>query len=452
MKMEKPRDLALQALNRLCREATLSDRILEDLFRSSPHLDGRDRAFISHLFLGVLRWRLRLDWVIEENLDFPIRKVAPPVLNILRLALYQVLFMSRVPESAAVDEAVKQAKRSQPRHVASFVNGILRNICRRKDSALFPDPGKDRVAYLSRFHSYPQWLVVKWIREWGMKTTEDLLAAGNRIPVLVLRTNQLKLSRQGLVEHLKGERIIATPTRFSPQGLRVEDLSGRVDEVPSFREGLFQVQDEAAQVASFLLAPQPGDAVLDVCAGLGGKSTHLAEMMRDRGKVIALDRDAGRLLSLEVNRVRLGARKVFPLLADATQDVSLLFRARFDAIMVDAPCSGLGVLSRHPDAKWNKSEESVRRLADLQVTMISRAVPVLKKGGRLLYVVCTLSKEENEEVVRRSLASHAELTLCDLREQAPGWARDLIDEAGFFRTFPHRHGMDGFFAALFRKK
>jgi 16S rRNA (cytosine967-C5)-methyltransferase len=452
MKKQKPRDLALQALNRLSREAILSDRILDDLFRSSPDLDERDRAFISHLFLGVLRWRLRLDWVIEENLQFPLRRIDPSVLNILRMAVYQLLFMSRVPESAAVDEAVKQAKLNHPRHVVSFVNGILRNICRRKDAASFPDPKKNRVLYLSRFHSCPEWLVLKWIHEWGVEVAENLLAAGNRIPDLVIRANQLRLSRSQLVERLRGEGILGRPTPFSPQGLLLEDLKGRVDELRSFREGLFQVQDEAAQIASFLLAPQPGKSVLDVCAGFGGKSTHLAELMKDQGKVIALDRDARRLLSLEANRLRLGIKNIFPLMADATQDISSLFRTRFDAILIDAPCSGLGVLSRHPDAKWNKSEEDVRRLADLQKSLIRRAVPLLRKGGKLLYVVCTISKEENEDVVRQSLDTDRGIVLCDLREQAPEWAQSLIDQEGFFRTFPNRDGMDGFFAALFRKK
>jgi 16S rRNA (cytosine967-C5)-methyltransferase len=174
--------------------------------------------------------------------------------------------------------------------------------------------------------------------------------------------------------------------------------------------------------------------------------------MMDRGRVIALDRDARRLLSLEINRIRLGIKNVFPLTADATQEISSLFRTLFDAILVDAPCSGLGVLSRHPDAKWNKSEADLRRLADLQQTIISRAIPLLRTGGKLLYVVCTISKEENEEVVRQSLERHREIVLDDLSEEAPEWARSLIDEEGFFRTFPHKHGMDGFFAALFRKK
>ena len=452
MKKQKPRDLALQALNRLSRKAALSDHILDDLFRSAPDLDDRDRAFISHLFLGVLRWRLRLDWIIEQNLDFPLRKIDSSVLNILRLAVYQVLFMSKVPESAAVDEAVKQVKLKQPRHVVSFVNGILRAICRRKDAAVFPDPRKDPVLYLSRFYSYPEWLVLKWVRERGREVTENLLAAGNQIPGIVLRTNQLKVTRPELLERLEKDGILGSPTSFSPQGLRLEDLKGRVDELSSFRDGLFQVQDEAAQIASFLLAPQPGEAVLDVCAGFGGKSTHLAELMKDRGRVIALDRDARRLLSLEINRIRLGIKNVFPLTADATKEISSLFRTLFDAILIDAPCSGLGVLSRHPDAKWNKSEADLRRLAELQQTIISRAIPLLRKGGKLLYVVCTISKEENEEVVLQSLESHREIVLCDLGEQAPEWARSLIDEEGFFRTFPHKHGMDGFFAALFRKK
>ena len=436
----------------MSRGGPLSDWILDDLFRSSPDLDERDRAFIGHLFLGVLRWKLRLDWIIEKHLEFPIRKIDPSVLNILRLAVYQLLFMNKVPESAAVDEAVKQAKLKHPRHVVSFVNGILRSICRHKEDTPFPDPKQDPVEYLSRFHSYPEWLVRKWVHEWGLEAAEDLLAAGNVIPEFVIRTNPLKISRPELLARLEGEGILGSPTPFSPQGVRLGNHRGRVDELSSFREGLFQVQGEAAQTVSFLLSPRPGESVLDVCAGFGGKSTHLAELMEGQGNVIALDRDAKRLLSLDVNRIRLGIRNVFPLVADATNDNASLFRTRFDAILVDAPCSGLGVLSRHPDAKWNKSEEDLRRLADLQRNMISRAIPLLRKGGKLLFVVCTFSKEENEEVVGQSLAMNRELVLCDLREQSPEWVRSLVDEKGFFRTFPHKHGMEGFFAALFRKK
>jgi 16S rRNA (cytosine967-C5)-methyltransferase len=452
MKKETPRDLALRVLNRLSREAVLPDDTLDHLFRSDPNLDERDRAFVSHLVLGVLRWRFRLDWIIEQNADFPLKKVDPTVLNILRLAFHQIFFMDRVPESAAVDEAVKQAKRSQPKHVVSFVNGILRNVCRHKDMIVFPDPEKNPVLYLSRFHSYPEWLVQRWLHVWGREFTEGLLAAGNRIPSLVIRANILKASRSELLRELEAEGAQAHPTHFSPQGIVLEDFKGRVDQLSAFKRGLFQVQDEAAQVTSLLLAPRASQTVLDICAGLGGKTTHMAELMDDEGEMIALDMNVMRLLRLNGNLVRLGIKSVYSVGADASTNLSSLFHCLFDRVMIDAPCSGLGVLSRHPDGKWNKSGKDIQRLSALQKTIVSRAVPVIRKGGKMLYVTCTLTEEENEEVVSKCLETHGGISLVNLREEAPEWARELIDEQGFLRTFPHKHFMDGFFGALFVKK
>jgi 16S rRNA (cytosine967-C5)-methyltransferase len=452
MKKETPRDLALRVLNRLSHETVLPDDTLDHGFRSDPNLDERDRAFISHLVLGVLRWRFRLDWIIEQNADFPLKKIDPAVLNILRLALHQIFFMDRVPESAAVDEAVKQAKSSEPTHVVSFVNAILRNVCRHKDAIVFPDPEKKLVSYLSRFHSYPEWLVQRWLHVWGREFTEGLLAAGNRIPSLVIRSNILKVSRSELLRELEAEGARGRPTPFSPQGIVLEDFKGRVDQLSAFKRGLFQVQDEAAQVTSLLLAPRAGETVLDICAGLGGKTTHMAELMDDEGEMIALDMNIMRLLRLNENLVRLGMKSVSSVGADASRNLSSLFLRLFDRVMIDAPCSGLGVLSRHPDGKWNKSGKDIQRLSALQKTIVSQAVPVIRKGGKMLYVTCTLTREENEEVVSQCLETHTELSLVNLRQEAPGWARELTDEQGFLRTFPHKHSMDGFFGALFVKR
>jgi 16S rRNA (cytosine967-C5)-methyltransferase len=452
MKKDTPRDLALRVLSRLSHEAVLPDDTLDHLFRSDPDLDERDRAFISHLVLGVLRWRLRLDWIIEQNADFPLKKVDPAVLNILRLALHQIFFMDRVPESAAVDEAVKQAKRREPKHVVSFVNGILRNVCRRKDTIVFPDPQKNPLLYLSRFHSYPEWFVQRGLHVWGREFTEGLLAAGNRIPSLIIRANSLKVSRSELLKELEAEGVQGRPTPFSPQGIILQSFKGRVDQLSAFGKGLFQVQDEAAQVTSLLLAPRAGERVLDICAGLGGKTTHMAELMGDQGEMIALDMNVMRLLRLNENLVRLGINCVSSVGADASRNLSSLFYCLFDRVLIDAPCSGLGVLSRHPDGKWNKSERDIQRLSALQKTIVDRAVSVIRKGGRMLYVACTVTEEENEEVVRHCLETHREISLVNLKEDAPEWARELIDERGFLRTFPHVHSMDGFFGALFVKE
>jgi len=451
MKAETPRDLALKALNRLTRSPGFSTTVLEPVFRANLDLDDRDRAFVSQLVQGVLRWRLRLDWIIGRAAHFPLRKIDPPVLDILRLALYQILFLDRVPQSAAVNEAVKQAKARFPDHIASFVNGLLRSICRNKVAIVYPDPGADPIRYLSVYHSYPPWLVEKWISELGAERTEALLEAGNRTPGLVVRVNRLKTGRGALMKRLQEEGLETRPTGYSPLGVTIEGLRGRVDQLTAFKEGLFQVQDEGAQIAAFLLAPGPGSSVLDMCAGLGGKTGHLAEIMGNRGKVVALDTNLSKLVSLASGARRLGIQIIHPLVGDARSDVSAFLRSSFQGVLVDAPCSGLGVLSRHPDGKWLRDREGIKRLALLQGAILHRAAEMVERGGKMLYVTCTVSREENEEVVERFLKTHSHMALENLRDHSPSWALELVDERGFLRTFPHIHGMDGFFAALFTK-
>lgn len=452
MKTENPRDLALNVLNRSAGSPVSPGGTLDDLIRSGVKLSHRDRAFLSHLVQGVIRWQLRLDWILEQASHFPLRKIDPRVLNILRIALYQIFFLDRVPESAAVNEAVRQAKAVGARRIASFVNGVLRNVCRNKESIQLPVREKDRVLFLSIHHSYPEWIVRMWDRDWGPEITENLLSAGNRIPRLTFRTNALKINREELIERLRQEDVRCSPTSYSPDGILTEDFKGRVDRLAAFREGLLQVQDEAAQIATYLLDVRPGERVLDVCAGFGGKTSHIAERMGDRGIIAALDIHFRRLVNLRDNGARLGVQCIYPVIGDASRGVANLLKGKWDRILVDAPCSGLGVISRHPDVKWNRKEEDLPRLSHLQATMLKESFPLLRKGGTLLYVTCTLSRQENEGVVENLLANRAEARLLNLRRHAPQWCMDLIDENGFFRTFPHVHQMDGFFGALFEKR
>ena len=354
-----PRDLAFIVLNRPDDSPGFQERYLETAFEENPGLDERDRAFTVHLVQGVLRWRIRLDWIIREAVRFPFKNIEPPILNILRLALYQIFFMDRVPERSAVNEAVKQTKRIGNRHVSGFVNGILRHICREKDHISFPDQKRERDQYLSVYHAYPLWLVRKWTNELGEAATAHLLDAGNRIPDLTIRVNSLKIDRQGLIERLKMEGVNGSPLPYSPDGITLQGLKGPVKRLKVFQEGLFQVQGEASQVCSHLLVPRPGESVLDVCAGLGGKSTHLAAFMKDRGLILALDKSRSRLISLLQNSIRLGVVSILPVVADASAPISSFLRYSFDKILVDGPCSGLGVISKHPDTKLTKSEADI---------------------------------------------------------------------------------------------
>lgn len=452
MKSKTSRELACHILNRLEREPGFPEFHLERAFDASPGMEARDRAFVLNMVQGVLRWELRLDWMIQKKARFPFRRISPDILNILRIALYQILFMDRVPDSAAVDEAVKQAKKKAPPHVVRFVNGILRRICREKDRPVFPDPQKDLVFHLSVRHSYPPWLIEKWTRELGSGQTERLLEAGNRIPDLVLRTNRLKTDRGTLMRRLEGEGLSCEPTRFAPDGVRVRHLGGSIRRLSAFEQGLFQVQGEAAQICSYLLPCRAGDRVIDCCAGLGGKTTHLAELTEDQGFIVALDRAHDRLVGLTHTVKRLGIHGLFPIEGDAGENPAALFKTTFDRILVDAPCSALGTLARHPDVKWRRGPEDVARLSRVQGRLLDRVTPLLRPRGHLIYATCTISREENEGVVSAFLERHPNMVLDDLRGRAPAWTAPFLDERGMFRALPHIHGTEGFFAARFMKK
>ncbi len=446
------RDIALAALNSLDQRQGLPESFLEQAFDENPQLTARDRAFIIALVQGTFRWRLRFDWIIGQTVRFPFRKIEPTILNILRIALYQVFFMDRVPESAAVNEAVKQAKAAGRGHTSGFVNGILRHVLRNKNQIEFPDPKADPASYLSVVKSYPLWLVKKWIREFGADCAGLIIEAQNRIPDMVIRTNTLALDRQGLIQLLKEEGVNATPTSYSPEGIRLDGLKGPVNELKAFRSGMFQVQGEAAQICSHLLCPCEGEAIVDMCAGLGGKSSHLAALIKDTGMIVSIDISRGRLARLSNNLRRLGISCIRPVVADAGTNILNLFRKSFDKIMVDGPCSGLGIISRHPDIKWSRDESDIKRLSVLQTKILNQAAGLLSKGGAMLYVTCTLSMEENEETVRTFLKANKGMIQVDLRDRAPGFAHNFINEQGFFKTLPDVDGMDGFFAALFKKQ
>jgi 16S rRNA (cytosine967-C5)-methyltransferase len=260
------------------------------------------------------------------------------------------------------------------------------------------------------------------------------------------------MDRDGLLERLTAEGVTAEAFPGVPEAFCIQGLRGRVDRLASYEEGLFQVQDPGAQVAAHLLAPAPGESVLDLCAGFGGKATHLAELAKDQGRVVALDIQPKRLVHLRRSAHRLGLRSIVALAGNGTKDLGRLFQRPFDAVLVDAPCSGLGVLSRHPDGKWNRTEEDIPRLASLQRALLHGAAEVLREGGRLLYVTCTLTNEENEDTAQAFLETHQDMTRVNLRERVPEWALPFIDDQGFFRAVPHRHGTDGFFGALFEKE
>lgn len=437
---DRPRERALQIL-RSCERGVFADDLLAE---SRSRFDQRDSAFILEIVYGVLRNRARLDWSLGRFSTQPVGKTDDWTRNILRMGAYQLLFLDKVPPSAAVNTSVELAKQHGKK--PGYVNGLLRNLERRKD-AIPPPPPDDPVKRLSILYSHPEWLVRRWLRRFGPEQTEKVLRENNHPAPLVLRTNTLKTTREELRKSLEAEGAEVRETSYSPAGLELVSSPG-LQSLSAYKAGLFIVQDEAAQLVSMMLAPKPGETVLDACAAPGGKTTHLAEMMKDEGTLIALEGDPRRIERIRDNSRRLGAMIILPVVGDA----SAYQEGRYDKILIDAPCSGLGVLRRHPDGRWSKTEESILERRKLQMRILDNCANLLKPGGALVYATCTTEPEENEDVITAFLAGHPGFIIDDPRPFLPASASRLVDERDFFRTFPGKPEMDGFFCARMVKK
>jgi 16S rRNA (cytosine967-C5)-methyltransferase len=443
-----PRRTAFDILLRIEKERSYAD-ILLDQALSRGTLAGPDRGLLTELVYGVLRHRGTLDHIIGQFSRQKVEKLERTVLILLRLGLYQAFFLDRVPVSAAVNETVELAKGLAPR-AAGFINAVLRSADRERDAIHYPDRESDPAGFLAARYSHPGWIVKGWIEQLGMTEAELLAKAMGDVPPLTIRVNTLRISRDGLLSRLAAEGIAAEPTGYSPQGLRIL-TPVHVAKLPAFQEGFFAVQDESSQLASLLLAPAPGERVLDLCAAPGGKATHLAQLMENKGHVLACDIGERKLRLISESASRLGVSIMDAIPVDATKPLALPGNVGFDRILVDAPCSGLGVIRRNPEGKWWKSPADVAELSRKQKAILRNAADVLLPGGVILYATCSTTREENEEVMDDFLSQRSDFVLENLEKTFPAYA-GLFTERGCFRSWPHRHGMDGFFAARLRKK
>lgn len=442
------RALAAEILRKVDVRKAYADALLDHTLKSH-WLNDADRALLTELVYGTLRWRGRLDALLIPHLNRPLEKTDPLVRNLLRLAVYQLWFLDKIPAYAAVNEAVALARSHGGARTAGFANAVLRNLLRKKSSAKKLTDHDDSVQSLAVAYSHPEWLVQKWLDEFGPAETKLLMQANNQKAPLVLRINSLKTSRAELLHRFSEAGIQATPTEGSPQGIRLES-SGVVEKLPGFAEGLFQVQGESSQLVSFLLDPCPGERILDACAAPGGKTTHIAELMKDEGEILALDRSARGVEKIIANATRLGLKSVRAVNADARAKPRGLRFESFDRILVDPPCTGLGTLRGHPEIKWQRSESDIQRLSRLQLEILQRVSGYLKPGGVLVYSTCTLAREENQGIIetflRRAQSFELEPAAGYLPEEARRMAR-----GDFFLALPHRDDTDGFFAARIRK-
>ena len=450
MRNKTPRAVCLDILNRVEEADRHPDQLLSDSLKRYRHLSLLDRAFLTELMYGTLRWRGKLDWVIGQFSKTPFEKIESEIVNILRIGLYQILYLTRTPVSAAVNESVELAKKTRGKGGGGFVNGVLRSVIRKKQEIAYPEETGNLAQYVSVVQSHPLWLVQRWMQEFGIEETKRVCEANQQHAPLVLRTNTLKNSREELMKKLEEAGLKPFGSVYSEEGIVLRDPPA-VSDLPFFREGFYAIQDEASQLVTAILDPKPGQIVLDACAAPGGKTTHIAQRMRNEGKIYALDLTPEKLKWIEEGCRRLGVTMVTKVRGDACRNLPVPEGTRFDRILADVPCSGFGTLRRNPDLKWRKGMEDILRLRNLQSSILNNLSGCLLSGGTLVYSTCTVFHEENEDVVNQFLADHPDFRIDPIDKILPEPCHPFI-QRGIFKSFPRGDGMDGFFAARLMKK
>ena len=445
------RRLALEVLTRVEEQGAYASLLLDAKLKHAG-LSREERALATELTYGVLRWQGRLDYLLTAVADRPWEKVEPPVRRLLRLGAYQLLFLTRVPAYAAVNETVALtpvARSFNAEASKAFINAVLRSLLRQQATLRFPDPSVDPVGALAARWSHPHWLVARWLARLGAEETEALLRANNEAPALSVVVNRLKRQPDEVGGHLARIAGPVVPGRFAPGVLHLKGGAEALRD-PAFSAGWYFPMDEAATLPALLLDPKPGETLLDACAGGGGKAALLLGLLGGSGRVIALDQSARAHRRLREAQARLGLDRLHPVQADARQ-ASRLFIRPVDRVLVDAPCSGLGTLRRHPERKWQQVEAGLQPLARLQYDLLRGVAPVVKSGGVVVYSTCSLEPEETDLVVEAFLRDFPDFSPDDPRTSLPHTATDLIDRGGAVRTWPHRHGIDGFYAIRLRR-
>lgn len=441
------REQALKILYRVDTQKSYATQLLDQVSKDNTLAD-RDRALIHQLVKGTLEWRGKIDFILERLVKHGTKGLTPWILNILRLGAYQILFLDRIPPEVAVNEAVNLAKKYGHQGTIRLVNAVLRKVATQSQTLLSSIVEEDPVDYVATNYSHPKWMVQRWIQQIGINETIALCAANNEPWPLCIRTNTLKISTTDLRQLLKADNIAWQPACYEPDCTIIADLPPnlRIHTLKAYHDGLFQVQDESFAIISRLVDPQPGEYIVDLCSAPGGKTTHLAERMHNHGRIAAVDRHLHRLALVRENCKRLGVTIVEEVCADG-RTIQLDHLA--DRVLVDAPCSGTGVLGRRSDARWNKSEDDLPRLRQLQLELLLHAATLVRPGGCLIYTTCAIDAEENDGTVEAFLGNCAEFTRIEVSGHIPP---ELVDEKGYYRTWPHRHGMGGAFGAVMVKR
>lgn len=435
------RQVAFTILHRVASENAYAAVLLA----SEMKLSREDHALVQELVLGVLRHQLTLDYFIERYAKRKVEKLDLAVLLALRLGLYQLRYLTRIPQSAAVNESVNLVKLARKMSAAPLVNATLRNAAKHRDD----EAGQaiaDPVARLSIEVSHPPWMLERWVKAFGEDQARQLAIANNQTPAVAFRVNTLRAQAEDVIGEFERNGVNVNRSKIAP-GAYVVASGSMLKVAQAVDAGLIYIQDEASQLVSLLLEVESKQRILDLCAAPGSKTSHLAALSENHSEIIAGDRHWHRLLTLQATCKRLGATRVEAVAFDATEELPFPENAKqFDRVLLDAPCSGTGTLRRNPEIKWRLRPEDITRLAEIQERLLARAAPVLAVRGRMVYSTCSIEREENEAVVQRFLEANQCFRL--LKPNAPD---DCISDEGFVRTFPHHHHTDGFFAAVFER-
>jgi len=415
---------------------------------NESRLSPLDRRLTTELVYGTIKACGTLDWILGHYIKKALSQTDPMVLNILRLGVYQLYFLDKIPSSAAVNESVNLAKKFAHQSSTGFINAVLRSVLREPEKVRYPNLVKDPVRHIALREFHPEWLVRRWLDKLGVEETQALCRFNNETPPLTLRTQTLRISREELMEKMTNSGSEVEPSLLAPEGI----LCRRMGDEPLryLREGLCQAQDESSMLPARVLAPEPGELVLDACSAPGGKATHMAQLMQNKGAVIARDIHEHKLKLIDDAAARLGITIVKSELHDAAlRDIQ--HEKTFDKVLLDAPCTGLGIIRRKPDIKWARETKDIESITALQKQLINIVSHTVKPGGILVYSTCTVLPEENEEMVNTFLKQNNEFEADAIIPYLPV---ELAAHANgcMLQLFPNRDGIDGFFIARIRRK
>ncbi len=447
----KVRKVAMNIIYNITENKAYANLAIDKTLKGND-LSRPDKSLVTEIVNGTIRMLKHLDWVLNLFLAKNVSKQNPWIKTILRMSLYQILFMDKVPNYAAVNEAVELARKKTNHNLSSLVNGVLRNIIRNMDNITYPAP--DTIEYLAVYHSHPEWLVANLINNYGIESCAEVLAYNNQRPKLHIRTNTLLATPEELLNELIEMGIDCELSSIFPQAIIINNWGNNsLDQIPAYKKGNFYIQNIASMLAAPILTPEPTEQVYDLCCGVGGKATHMAQLMNNTGNIYCYDIYPSKLTLLEKNAHRLGIKNLTINLEDV---LKITEEQVADKVLLDAPCSGLGVLNRRADLRFNKTLDDLQELVNLQNKLLIKASQIVKKGGYILYATCTINKRENEDVVQNFLLNNNEFELMPLDARLSFFPFTDEDynkaQSGLLTIIPGRYGTDGMFYALLRRK